>query len=92
LANRVDFYLNPTKGSLDIAMRNVAIYPVIKATPAVKHNQMSFWFNDTEIAGGRTQEDPLKGFSLPQKEVTMRKATITMIQAPSSFIMKGVLF
>lgn len=67
LAKKEDFYLTPTKGSLDNTLHNIAIYPLIKATPAVASSEMSFWYNGTEVAGGRTNKDPSKGFFFAAK-------------------------
>ncbi|MFH6936266.1 heparinase II/III family protein [Flavobacterium sp. FlaQc-30] len=67
LAKKEDFYLNPTKGSLDIALHNIDIYPLLKDTPSVESIEMSFWYNGTEIAGGRTDKSASKGFFFAAK-------------------------
>lgn len=67
LAKNEDFYLKPTKGSLDNALHNIEIYSKIKATPAIESTVMSFWYNGTEVAGGRTNKDASKGFFFAAK-------------------------
>ena len=67
LAKNDDFYLKPTKGSLDNALHNIEIYSVIKKTPAIESTVMSFWYNGTEVAGGRTNKEASKGFFFAAK-------------------------
>lgn len=67
LAKKENFYLAPTKGSLDNTIHNIDIYPLIKATPAVESSEMSFWYSGTEVAGGRTHNTPSKGFFFAAK-------------------------
>lgn len=43
------------------------IYSTIKTSPAEKSSKISFWFNGTEMGGGRTHKDPAKGFFFAAK-------------------------
>jgi hypothetical protein len=67
LAKKEDFYLTPAKGYLDNAIHNIDIYSLIKSTPAAESSEMSFWYNGTEVAGGRTHKDASKGFFFAAK-------------------------
>jgi hypothetical protein len=67
LAKKEGFYQAPAKGSLDNALHNIAIFPLLKSTKAAASSSLSFWYEGTQVAGGRTDKDPSKGFFFAAK-------------------------